>query len=93
MVDVNGIGGLSRPAGATPGRARNGLRLKPLVFEATDGVKISAAASAGRAALVAPESEIQQQKIEEVKARLEEGAYKLQAALLLVAARVAPFVG
>jgi len=90
MVDVNGIGGLSVPAGATPGRARNGLRLKPLVFEATDGVKISAAASVRRAA---PESEIQQQKIEEVKARLEEGAYKLQATLLLVAARVAPYVG
>jgi len=93
MVDVNGIGGLSGPAGATPGRARNGVRLKLPVFEATDGVKISADASAGQAALVSAESEIRQQKVEEVKARLEEGAYKLQATVLMVAARVAPFVG
>ena len=91
MVDVNGIGGLSGPAGATPGRARNGLRLKSPVFEATDGVKISGTSQAIAAA--AGESEIRKQQIEEVKARLEEGAYKLQATVLLVAARVAPYVG
>ncbi len=91
MVEVLGIGGLNGPPGKPPDRARGSLRTKSAVFEATDGVKISAAAS--QAAAAQQESEIRQQKIEEVKARLEEGTYKLQATVLLVAARISPYVG
>ncbi len=91
MVDVNRIGRLTGPAGATPGRARNGLRLKSPVFEATDGVKISAASLA--ASLAGEASDIRKQQIEEVKARVEEGAYKLQATVLMLAARISPYVG
>ena len=91
MIEITGIGGLSVPPGTTPARAKGEVRTKQTVFEATDGVKISAASQA--AALANEESEIRKQQIEEVKARLEEGAYKLQATVLFAAARISPYVG
>jgi len=91
MVEILGIGGVTGPAEKSPDRARTAARTKTTIFGATDGVKISAAAQ--QAAAAQHESEIRQQKIEEVKARLEEGTYKLQATVLLVAARVSPYVG
>jgi anti-sigma28 factor (negative regulator of flagellin synthesis) len=97
MISLQGVNGLPDPAASAPGALSNALRLQTPAFEPkedgveVDGVEISQAAEQA-AVLVGQSSEIRRERIEEVKARLEQGAYKLQATVLMVAARVAPYV-
>ncbi len=91
MGNVQGIGGASGSAAAVATGGRFDLQLKSPAFDPTDNVKISQPAA--QAAFAAQEPEIRQERVDEVRARLQDGAYKLQATLLKVAARVAPYVG
>jgi hypothetical protein len=63
----------------------------------SDTVEVSAegagVAAARKALQESAGSEIREEQVEAAKARLAEGAYKLQATVLQVAARVAAFVG
>lgn len=92
MIGLQGVNGLPDPATAATGALSNALRMRtPAFAPKEDGVDISKAAEQA-AVLVGHSSDVRRERIEEVKARLEEGAYKLQAAVLMVAARVAPYV-
>ena len=92
MIGLQGVNGLPDPAAAATSALSNALRMQAPAFEPKeDGVEISKAAEQA-AVLVGHSSDVRRERIEEVKARLEEGAYKLQAAVLMVAARVAPYV-
>jgi hypothetical protein len=81
---------------ANPAGGQVEIRQSTPVFVPSDGVVISNAAAkvaaARQASLEAQNSAVRQQQIQEVQARLQEGAYKLQAALLQVASRVLPHV-
>lgn len=96
MIGLQGVSGLPDPAATASGPA-SVLRVQTPAFQPKDdgveidGVEISKAAEQA-AVLVGHSSDVRRERIEEVKARLEEGAYKLQATVLLVAARVAPYV-
>jgi hypothetical protein len=90
MGGVQGIGGSPGPADAGPANGRIGLHWQAPAFDPADGVEISN--TARQAALAAKDIDLRQQRVEEVQARIQEGAYKLQAALLKVAARVAPYI-
>lgn len=97
MIGLQGVSGLPDPAATAPGGTAGVLRVQTPAFQPKDdgaeidGVEISKAAEQA-AVLVGHSSDVRRERIEEVKARLEEGAYKLQATVLLVAARVAPYV-
>jgi len=92
MISLQGVSGLPDPAAGATGALTNALRLQTPAFEPKeDGVEISKAAEQA-AVLVGHSSDVRRERIEEVKARLEQGAYKLQATVLMVAARVAPYV-
>lgn len=97
MIGLQGVNGLPDPATGATGALSKALRLQSPGLEPKedsveiDGVEISKAAEQA-AVLVGHSSDVRRERIEEVKARLEEGAYKLQAAVLMVAARVAPYV-
>lgn len=91
MIGLQGVSGLPDPAATVSGPA-SALRVQTPAFQPKDAdVEISKAAEQA-AVLVGHSSDVRRERIEEVKARLEEGAYKLQATVLLVAARVAPYV-
>lgn len=90
MIGIQGVSGLPDPATTASSNA-SVLRVQTPAFEPKDDVEISKAAEQA-AVLVGHSSDVRRDRIEEVKARLEQGAYQLQAAVLMVAARVAPYV-
>lgn len=90
MIGIQGVSGPPDPATTASGSA-SVLRVQTPAFEPKDDVEISKAAEQA-AVLVGHSSDVRRDRIEEVKARLEQGAYQLQAAVLMVAARVAPYV-
>jgi len=91
MISLQAVSGLPDPAATAPGGTAGVLRVQTPAFEPKDDVEISKAAEQA-AVLVGHSSDVRRERIEEVKARLEQGAYKLQATVLMVAARVAPYV-
>jgi anti-sigma28 factor (negative regulator of flagellin synthesis) len=95
MGVVQGIGpkglGVSSPAGG-----QIEIQQSTPAFVPSDGVVISKAAAkvaaARQASLDAQSAALREQQIQEIQQRLQDGAYKLQAALLQVASRVLPRV-
>lgn len=89
MIEVHGIGGFGVPTGGAERRLPAVARPGAPVFVAADAVEISVSA----AALAGDEGDVRRRRVEEARARLEKGAYRLRPTVLFVAERVSRYVG
>ncbi|NUM53892.1 MAG: flagellar biosynthesis anti-sigma factor FlgM [Candidatus Hydrogenedentes bacterium] len=96
MAGIQGIVGLTTPVGSGPGGERPNRRNEIRTDSGQhDQVSISSeakdAAEAARVAAAAAE-QVRAKAIEEARESIEQGAYKLQAVVELVAARISPYL-
>lgn len=98
MVGINGIGLTPEPANGTRGPAREPRTDFSGAWAVKDNVAISKEAQqASEAARALGASKTQSQyraeRVAEAKAKLEQGTYRIQEVVKLVASRVAVYVG
>jgi anti-sigma28 factor (negative regulator of flagellin synthesis) len=94
MDAIVGIGRISEPGSVRQTKARD-RRYEDEIKPAQDGIQISSAAreSAGMAkAAQSAIPDVRQERVDEAKASIEKGVYKLQEVVRYVASRVAHFV-
>jgi len=96
MAGIQGIVGLSAPSGPTPAGERSAKRGESrTVGDSTDNVSFSSEAQdAADAARLAASSadEIRKSRVEQARKQIQEGAYKLQSVVELVASRVSAYL-
>lgn len=96
MAGIQGIAGLQLPGGNTPASERPNRRNEVRTDSGPlDHVSISAeakgAAEAARMAAAAAE-EVRAKAVEEARRNIEQGTYRLQSVVRLVAARISPYL-
>lgn len=96
MAGIQGIAGLQVPGGNTPVGERPGRRNEVHTDSGQlDRVSISSeakgAAEAARLAAAAAE-EVRAKAVEEARRNIEQGTYRLQSVVRLVAARISPYL-
>ncbi|MBM3288848.1 MAG: flagellar biosynthesis anti-sigma factor FlgM [Candidatus Hydrogenedentes bacterium] len=97
MAGIQGIVGLTAPAGPGPAGERPNRRAGSrtdlaLLDQVSFSAEAKGAAEASRLAASAAD-ELRTQAVEEARRNIEQGAYKLQSVVRLVAARVSPYLG
>jgi hypothetical protein len=102
MVGIYGISGIPEPPAATPtGPARDkrpqgipvGLAPESDLAAFSAEAKDASAAAKLVEAAKARSDEVRKERIEEARKQLEEGAYRIQQVVLVVAARVSKYLG
>jgi flagellar biosynthesis anti-sigma factor FlgM len=95
MVGIQGIGNVPEPIGPKSGAGKAKETEKSTV--STDNVSISSEAAQAaeiiQAATAAGVSEIRQERVEEARANIEQGTYKVQDVVRQVAARLTKYLG
>lgn len=97
MAGIQGIPGIITPTGTDPVSDRPSKRTEARTNSGQlDRVSISSeaqdAADVAKLAAASKDSEVRQQRVEQARKSIEEGTYRVQSVVLMVAARVSQYL-